>query len=405
MPAVSRAVSRALALAALALVACAPTIRTPLKQALPSVTGATAGTQAPCLGDPARFDLGGGASGGALADLDGDGDKDLALAVAGPGGGAAVFFLVEGPGVLRQSMRVPVPQTPTAIAAGDFNGDGLDDLALGASDPPALHVLLGRGRGEFIAGATELRDAPLALWTADLDNNGAPDLLALDDRGHSVQALLGDGRGEFQLGPHSHLPTTTTAAGVTLADADRDGVLDLVALGDGRKEALLHLVRGDAHGGFNKEMQRRAIGRGARAVLAAPIGGDGGHDLVALVDAAGEGGTTPVAAVLIGAGPLDYTAVGYFAPGPVGDATLADLDLDGDPDLIASAADGAALHVVPGDGRAGFGPARTRRSDGLGTSVLALTADRSPPLVLTFGPASQHLHAFGLARCDGGKAP
>lgn len=391
-----RLVSCALALSG--LVACAPTIRTPLKQALPSVTGASAGTSAPCLGDPTRLDLGGPARGGVKADLDGDGVEDLALAVAGPGGGAAVFFLHDAQGGLRQSMRVPIPQTPTSIAAGDFNADGLDDLAIGAADPAALHVLLGRGRGEFIAGAIELKDAPLELWSIDLDGNNTKDLLALDDRGRGVQALLGDGRGEFKPGPRSHLPTAVTPAALTLADANRDGILDLVALGEGHKDALLYFVRGDGKGGFTKLMQRRAVGRGPRAVLGAPIGGDDGHDLIALVDAAGEGGTTPVAAVLINTAPLEYSAVGYFAPGPAGDAVLEDLDLDGDPDLIVSAADGSALHIVPGDGRAGLGPAQSRRGSDLGTSVLVLGEGRRP-IVLSFGPNSQHLHVFGLTRC------
>lgn len=395
---------RLLSLAALSLglVACAPTIRTPLKQALPSVTGATPSASGPCLSDPTRLDLGGPASGGTKADLDGDGIEDLALAVVGPGGGAAVFFLHDGQGGLRQSMRVPIPQTPTAITAGDFNADGLHDLAIGAADPPALHVLLGRGRGEFIAGAIELRHAPAALWTTDLDRNGTPDLLALDQGGHAVQSLIGDGRGEFQVGPHSHLPTAALPSALTLVDADRDGTHDLAVLGDGRREAMLHFVRGDGRGGFGKLMQRRAVGRGARALLGAPIAGDDGHDLVALVDSAGEGGASPVAAVLVSTGPLQYSAVGYFAPGPIGDATLADVDLDGDADLVASAADGGALHVIPGDGRGGFDRAQSRAVAGLGTGVLVLGAGRRP-IVLSFGPGSQHLHVFGLQRCPTGQ--
>ncbi|WP_096331117.1 FG-GAP repeat domain-containing protein [Nannocystis exedens] len=397
----SRPVSRVLGLGLLLcdLLACAPTIRTPLKQALPSVTGDSAVTAGPCLGEPARIDLGGPAVSGALADLDGNGVEDLALAVTGSGGGAAVFLLHDGQGGLKQSMRVPIPQTPTALAAGDFNDDGLDDLAIGAADPPALHVLLARGRGEFIAGATPLRAAPAALWVAKLDGNDSVDLLALDQGGKAVRALLGDGHGELTEGKRSGLPVAAQPAALTLVDADRDRILDLAVLGDSRREASITLVRGDGRGNFSKTIQRRVVGSGARALLGAPLAGDDGHDLLALVDSAGPGAGSPVAAVLVNNGPLEYSAVGYFVPGPLGDATLADLDLDGDLDLVTAAADGSAVPVVPGDGRGGFGQARSRGTAGLGTAVVVL--DGARPTVLSFGPGSQQLHAFAVTRCGG----
>ncbi|MFY0540171.1 hypothetical protein [Nannocystis pusilla] len=141
------------------------------------------------------------------------------------------------------------------------------------------------------------------------------------------------------------------------------------------------------------------VGSGARALLGAPLAGDDGHDLLALVDSAGGGAGSPVAAVLINNGPRDYSAVGYFVPGPLGDATLADLDLDGDLDLVGTGADSSAVHVVPGDGRGGFGQAQSRRAAGLGASVVVLDAAR--PTVLSFGPGSQQLHAFPVTRCGG----
>ena len=349
------------AITAIAGLACVPTVRTPLKQALPSVLGAEAAGAPLCYGDPLVIDIGGASTtavAGTIADFDGDRRPDLALATSGPGGHAVTFAINDGNGGLRLTTGLKFPMTPTAIEAADLDHDGALDLAIaatpaaGSRDDAAVHVLLGRGQGQFIAGAVPTRVRPVGLWLADFTGDGVTDILALDERGREVELLIGDGRGEYRPGPRSKLPGKVAPEGLTVGDFDLDKQLDLAMLYDrgGKAEAIVAVARGDGRGEF-KLAARRAIGRHGRALVAADFNSDGLADLTALAESAGDGATS-IAAVLLGDGALGFTAIGYFGPAAVADAIVTDVDRNAGPDLLTTSGD--ALHVLRGDGRGGF---------------------------------------------------
>ena len=306
--------------ALLATAACVPTVRTPLKQALPSVLGAEAAMPL-CYGDGVVIDVGGAAVAGTVGDVDGDGRVDLALMTSGSNGHAVTFAINDGRGGLKLTTGLKFPMTPTAIESGDFNADGLLDLAIaatpaaGSRDDAAIHVLLGRGQGQFIAGAVATRVRPVGVWIADFTGDGAVDLLVLAEGGGDVELLVGDGRGEFKAGERSKLHGDVRPEGLTVGDFDLDKRLDLATLADrgGKAEAIVAVLRGDGEGGF-RLASRRAVGRHGRALVAADFNADGVADLAALADAASDGGTTPIAAVLLGDGALGFSAISYFGP-------------------------------------------------------------------------------------------
>jgi Tfp pilus assembly protein PilF/peroxiredoxin len=118
------------------------------------------------------------------------------------------------------------------IAAGDADGDGLDDLYV--SQPPGLPNRLFRSRGDGTfeditdrAGVGVLDDTAQSIF-ADIDNDGDQDLVVAT----STEPLLftNDGTGRFSPVARAFTfdqPVQGLLTGMSMADYDRDGFLDV----------------------------------------------------------------------------------------------------------------------------------------------------------------------------------
>src|SRR5262249_11232765 len=109
------------------------------------------------------------------------------------------------------------------LVAGDFNGDGIPDLAVHGSGE--VNVLLGLGNGAFGAPiATSFSSTPGVMAAADFNGDGKLDLVVAE--GNLVHILLGDDSGAF---PISSTLTNYASGPVAVAvgDFNGDGKADL----------------------------------------------------------------------------------------------------------------------------------------------------------------------------------
>src|SRR6185369_4788272 len=78
----------------------------------------------------------------AIADFNGDGMQDVALSDAD-----VRVFLSDGRGGMRAYATLPLGGVSSGLAAGDFDGDGRSDLAASIRDSGSVVVLLAGGNG------------------------------------------------------------------------------------------------------------------------------------------------------------------------------------------------------------------------------------------------------------------
>src|SRR5579863_10445742 len=114
---------------------------------------------------------------------------------------------------------------PVSFALGDFNRDGVLDLAVLNQGSTKVAILRGLGNGNFAPFADhEVGVGPVALATGDFNGDGILDLVVANNISNSVSLLLGNGNGTFRAF------TTLEAYGPTalaIADFNHDGRLDL----------------------------------------------------------------------------------------------------------------------------------------------------------------------------------
>ncbi len=226
------------------------------------------------LGDAETTGLGFVAS---FVDLDGDGDVDIYLVndkgYSGPPPTSAPFnrnVLWRNDGIgpsgwtfteVAVAAGADARMEGMGLAIGDFDHDGDPDL-FASNEGPAV-LLVNHGDGTFQSRAADFGlDVSGSSWGTvfgDFDLDGHPDLyLALDAQGNRL--WLGDGGTTFtDVSAASGASDPGRAAGVAMADYDRDGWPDLViAVPDGAYH-LLH-NRGASNGNVRRSLTVRLRG-------------------------------------------------------------------------------------------------------------------------------------------------
>ncbi|MCC6389011.1 MAG: VCBS repeat-containing protein [Bryobacterales bacterium] len=227
----------------------------------------------------------------AIGDFNGDGIPDIATATTRlvkvfPGAGGGAF------GAERDSAGHPFSYPPKRAVAADFDGDGNLDLAiagLGSNPQPAysLSIYSGKGDGTFRAAASYPASSA-SLTVADFNSDGLTDLAIASPKTGKVILFLSKAGGEFD--PAIEYAVGSPAAGMVLttADVNQDGAVDIVAAWDvsSSAETQVNILLGNNDGTFALSpaacLDRVPGGYTADpgAMIAADLNGDGLPDLV-----------------------------------------------------------------------------------------------------------------------------
>jgi hypothetical protein len=265
------------------------------------------------------------------------------------GAGAVSVLLNQGKGNFEDGVWTPLSSQGYCAATADFNGDGKPDVAVNTGQGVSILLGTGSAKAPFTAGQSLTLSNAGCLLAADLNGDHIPDLVV--PQPDAVDAYLNNGDGTFTL--KSSTPGSTGTGGVTVADFNRDGKLDFATTGN-----LQALGNGDGTFQTPVKLMANPPTNLFAGIAAGDLNGDGWPDLVLT---SGPENSTIGIFVLINNqhGGFTQTVINtcptLFAPGcNPSEILLADVNHDGNLDLVVGQVLNGGVVVYLGDGKGGF---------------------------------------------------
>ena len=217
----------------------------------------------------------------AVGDFNGDGVQDLVVANSGDfDSGNVSVLLGNGDGTLQTARSLGAGSNPFSVAVGDFNGDGVQDLAITNGGSAHVSVLLGNGDGTFQAAVNfGVGIRPAVVTVGDFNGDGIQDLAVANNGSNNLSVLLGNGDGTFQVAVN--FGAGGSPLSVAVADFNGDGVQDLAVANEGSNNVSVLLGNGD--GTFQAAVNFGA-GVNPISVAVGDFNGDGRPDLAVAND-------------------------------------------------------------------------------------------------------------------------
>jgi hypothetical protein len=247
-----------------------------------------------------------------------------------------------------------------SVAVGDFNGDGLPDIAVAALGSGNINIMLSCPSTNkscvdgFLPPVNYAVGSPLSIVTADVNGDGNLDLLVASAGGNSVTLFLGNGDGTFATSKCSTAsglcPTGLGPAAITLGNfRGKLNEVDMVVVNSAANTVSVFLGNG-----VNFQPPRVfSVGHSPNAAAIADLNGDGFPDLVV------SNGADNTLSILLGNGKGNLTLQSATPATGTTPVWVAIADFNGDkiPDLAVANSVGNSVSILLGVGNGTFQPA------------------------------------------------
>ncbi|NOZ55073.1 MAG: hypothetical protein GXP08_18365 [Gammaproteobacteria bacterium] len=284
-----------------------------------------------------------------LGDFDSDGINDIAVSLIDSAGGSISILFGTSSGEFTTPFQMPTNDgngtsyVPEGLAGGDFNGDGRLDLAVtaGGSGSPDVHIYLGDVGGDFgfTFSATLISGgAPAAtVITADFNKDGNLDLAVANKVAATGSGVsVFSGNGDGSFAAVQNIAATNAEETTDIVAADVDNDNDVDIISP---KLILY---NDGTGLFTQSNDLERQGTPTKIILA-----DLNQDTWVDVVLSGEGGIGTY--VNNKNGTLSFVDRG-FVTGPLRGHAVDDFDSDGNEDVAFVKEDTDELRVFLGDG-------------------------------------------------------
>lgn len=250
----------------------------------------------------------------------------------------------------------------TAIGIADINGDNKAEVITAntpfSNDPRNISVFLGTGtatlgtRTEYAIGAS-----PLGLVIGDLNNDNKPDVVT--GNGANISVLINNGSGGFNPFVNYTTPNSNnTSRYITTGDFNNDNFLDLVVVSNsfaGSDRGVVLVFQNNGNGTFNTPAIYQT-GYGPTWAITKDYNNDGKLDVAVLNYGNNQTGAITGVGLLFGKGDGGFVGVTAFYPGS-GKLVKGDFNNDNKLDLAVYYNNSPTrLAIRLGDGLGSFGP-------------------------------------------------
>jgi Zn-dependent metalloprotease len=247
-------------------------------------------------------------------------------------------------GVMEGPVEYPARSRPETLTVGDFNNDGLDDIAVGSFDWPWLDVFLQNLEGSLNPAVSyEVGDRTHSIKSGDVNNDGRDDIVLAYFGEDYIDVLYQNSVSGFA-SPVRYSSATGQDVEVDIGDINNDGLLDVIksneTASDPNDIVSVYLQNPDGTlngpGGLDP-------GGPCEGIAIGDLTGDGLEDIIITDISARPGNWLIVTEQDAGGGfnaPVEYGT--YTDPGPI---ETGDVSLDGQQDVVV-AHDGSGMVSV-----------------------------------------------------------